>query len=69
MLPPFLSEDKLRKLCRLKGEKAFFEEGKSSYYQTYSGPGVLVVYFRNKYLNKTIEVQQELELSNMQVRG
>ena len=68
-MPPILSEEKLAKLCRIHGEKAFFEEGYSSYYQTYSGAAVVAVYFKNKFMNKTIDVQQELELSNMQIRG
>ena len=69
ILPPILSEDKLTKLCRIHGEKEFFEEGYSSYYQTYSGPAVGVVYFKNKFMNKTIEVEQELQLTNLKIRG
>ena len=60
ILPPILPEDKLTKLCRIHGEKEFFEEGYSSYYQTYSGAAVAAVYFKNKFMNKTIEVEQEL---------
>ena len=50
-LPPILTEEKLSKMCRMHGEKELFEEGKHSYYQTLSGPGYVVAFFRNKYLN------------------
>ena len=40
----------------MKGDRSFFEEGYSSYYQMYEGPGVVVIYFKNKFLNRTIEV-------------
>ena len=69
ILPPVLSEDKLTKLCRIHGEKEFFEEGYSSYFQSYSGTAVGAVYFKNKFMNKTIEVEQELQLANAKIRG
>lgn len=37
VLSPVLLEDALMKLCRSQGEKAYFEEGHSSYYQTFQG--------------------------------
>ena len=67
--PPVLSEEKLTKLCRQEGEKGYFEEGHASYYQTYQGPGVVAMYFRNKYVNKTIDIKQEFDLKNMKIRG
>ena len=61
--------DRLEKLCRSEGQKSYFEEGYSSYYQTYNGPNVAAIYYKNKFLNKTITVIQEFQLSNMQIRG
>ena len=69
IMPPVLSEEKLTKLCRIYGGKDYFEEGYSSYYQTYSGQAVVAIYFKNKFMAKTIEVEQELKLKNMKVRG
>ena len=47
-------------MCRRQEEKTFIEEGKQSYYKTLSGPGFMVAYFKNKFLNKTIEITQDL---------
>ena len=58
-------EDKLAKLCRMHGEKAFFEEGFTSYYQTYSGPAEAVIYFKNKFMNKAIGVEVDITMTNM----
>ena len=68
-MPPVLSEEKLTKLCRIHGEKDYFEEGYSSYYQAYSGKAVVAIYFKNKFMAKAIEVVLELKLENMRVRG
>ncbi len=35
----------------------------------YYAPGAVVLYYKNLFANKLIEVKQELEMQNMKIRG
>ena len=56
-------------MCRLHGEKRVFQEGHESYYQIYYSQGAVILYYKNLFARKLIEVKQELEMKNMCVRG
>ena len=50
------------------GEKHKFEIGKASYYQHYQGQTAVAIYFRNKSKNTQLQITDELELNNLQLR-
>ncbi len=64
-----LSEEKLEQICRKNGEKTLFQEDFDSYYQTYYGQGEVAIYFKNKFVDRRIDVKLELVMQNMKIRG
>ena len=68
-IPRLMSEYELDKLVKIEGDKQCFEEGCSSYWQSYTGRAVAVFYFKNMWKNKKIVIENELEMVNMQIRG
>ena len=64
-----MSEPELSKLVLEQGEKVLFEEGQPSYWLNYNGKAVTVFYFKNCFTSKKIEIHNELEMKNMQIRG
>jgi len=64
-----MTEYELDKLVKIEGEKEYFEEGHASYWQSYNGRACAVFYFKNMWKTKKIQIDNELEMQNMKIRG
>lgn len=69
VIPPLLSDEKLGRLCKTKGEHQLFEEEGESYYSTYLGQGEVAIYFKNKFTGKSINLNLDFTMENLAIRG